>query len=896
MNADGIPAPSGWRTTKAGVVAGGGVATYFRRGDDLPRRPGPRKPKPAADAPQRNLQSLADHFAARLPDDRCATVAAQLGVTPGSIRELHAGWATREELQTLGAGFGDGAYPDGAFTFPEQDADGTIIGFSLRAEDGRKSSPQGMRRGATIPVGFADMPDPVLVVEGASDVAALLSVGLTAVGRPSNTGGADILVKLLAGREVIVLGERDLKGDGATPGVTGAKTIARKAADAWGNPVVWALPLDGLKDSRAWVRSLNLDLADGVARKAAGAKILEHVRANANIVEPASAIEPPAEPELLWRPFPTDLLPEPIREYVKSCAEALGCDESYIAVPLLVALAGAIGNSRTVELKQSWREPLIIWAAIVGYSGSMKTPAAELAFQFLRDIARRFRREHKARMTEYLELSNKFIEAEKAWKEAKKKSTVGMDPPDRPVKPVAPTMKRALVSDITVEAIAPILLDNPRGVPLYRDELTAWVGSFDRYARGAADAAAWNSMHTAGTIQIDRKTGDYRSIYVPRAAVSVFGTVQPGVLARVFGGEHTETGLLARILFANPPRRAKRWTDSGVPESVVEPVRDVFDVLCRLEMAEGADGELYPIPIPLAPDAKLAWEAFVNEWGDAQLEIDDEALCSARSKLEACAARFAGIVHLVRVAYGVPTLTGPGAIDARSVAAGVALARWFGHEARRLYADLGGSDADREQRKLLELVGRKGGSVSARELAQASRRYATVADAEAALDGLVKAGRGAWIQPPRGDTGRPPSRRFSPGKSVYVYETPESPEESAPFVDADTEGRRENGDDAGNGGAPAPAPAPELDDPGPDDDAPEPGSNDAPDDDAPGPDGDGPPVDQLPAQADAAPTGWLRGVGVEAIPADAAADRGDGRAAQLFDDGGDDGSRWATEA
>ena len=69
-----------------------------------------------------------------------------------------------------------------------------------------------------------------------------------------------------------------------------------------------------------------------------------------------------------------------------------------------------------------------------------------------------------------------------------------------------------------------------RGLLLSRDELGGWIASFDQYkARAGSDTANWLSMHRAGPITIDRKTGR-RIIHVPRVAVSVTGGIQPEVL------------------------------------------------------------------------------------------------------------------------------------------------------------------------------------------------------------------------------------------------------------------------------------------------------------------------------------------------------------------------------
>ena len=92
---------------------------------------------------------------------------------------------------------GDGwieKYPDGARRVPERFGDGRLAGFSFRAIDGRKGSPSrsvGARRGLIVPANLHKGKALVLVVEGASDVAAARTLGLVAVGRPSNNSGAD---------------------------------------------------------------------------------------------------------------------------------------------------------------------------------------------------------------------------------------------------------------------------------------------------------------------------------------------------------------------------------------------------------------------------------------------------------------------------------------------------------------------------------------------------------------------------------------------------------------------------------------------------------------------------------------------------------------------------------
>src|SRR5262249_27851055 len=102
-----------------------------------------------------------------------------------------------------------------------------------------------------------------------------------------------------------------------------------------------------------------------------------------------------------FRPFPVDALPQPIRDFVVKGAKAIGCDLSYLALPLLIALASAIGNARRLELKRGWSAPAILWGAIVGESGTAKTPAFRLVIEPIRERQRKALARHTEAMKQY---------------------------------------------------------------------------------------------------------------------------------------------------------------------------------------------------------------------------------------------------------------------------------------------------------------------------------------------------------------------------------------------------------------------------------------------------------------------------------------------------------------
>jgi hypothetical protein len=181
-------------------------------------------------------------------------LADQLGVSTESLQRIGVGWredVTRIDDQWVGKG-------EWAWIFAEENAHGEIVGLLRRYENPEREKRliAGGRRGLTVPIGWRDMPGPVYVVEGASDVAAMLTIGLCAIGRPNNTGGAADLAVLLSNeaREIVVFGERDQKPDAKTwPG--DPRPFARDLARRLGRKVKHQLPPAPHKDVRAFVSS-----------------------------------------------------------------------------------------------------------------------------------------------------------------------------------------------------------------------------------------------------------------------------------------------------------------------------------------------------------------------------------------------------------------------------------------------------------------------------------------------------------------------------------------------------------------------------------------------------------------------------------------------------------------
>lgn len=234
--------------------------------------------KPTAAATTEAVQSQHAESVSMFTADRRTALASELGLPEAALGTIEIGWndlAQHHAAHDI----------KGAWVLPEYDGQGRMIGTTFRFPSqaiagktdadgkplGNKSAPSGQRRGLTLPANWKEMHDPVLVVEGPSDVLAGRAVGLNVLGRPSSTGGVELLAQTCLHRQVIILGENDRKSDGRWPGKEGAELVAHKLEAHWGRPVPMAFPPEGIKDLRDWIRHLALDWSEANVAATRGA-------------------------------------------------------------------------------------------------------------------------------------------------------------------------------------------------------------------------------------------------------------------------------------------------------------------------------------------------------------------------------------------------------------------------------------------------------------------------------------------------------------------------------------------------------------------------------------------------------------------------------------------------
>lgn len=141
----------------------------------------------------------------------------------------------------------------GRWEIVERDETGEIIGTAYRYLDGSKGFMTGGKRGLIVewPLNTyagSSAADPVFICEGASDTAALLQIGLDAVGVPMTGKGGDMLAELLKNLHAVIVADND------EPGERGAGKIAKQLVLACASVRIIKPPED-CKDAREAVQN-----------------------------------------------------------------------------------------------------------------------------------------------------------------------------------------------------------------------------------------------------------------------------------------------------------------------------------------------------------------------------------------------------------------------------------------------------------------------------------------------------------------------------------------------------------------------------------------------------------------------------------------------------------------
>ncbi len=578
--------------------------------------------------------------------------------------------------------------PD-AVHIPYRDEGGRVVFHrkrtALRAKNGTKQpngvklQPYGMDR-----LGQARALDYLVLVEGESDCWTLWHHDVPALGFPGAGTSSCLKADHLAGiGRLYVHREPEQSGDTFVRGL--ADQLARLKYQ--GDILVLTMP-DGIKDPADLHAKDPAGFEDRWRERIGQAKPLTKQQPARS--EPwGKPVELTALPAV--EPFPLEVLPSGLQKLAQEISWAMNVPPDHPALCAITLASGAIGNSRVLSFSSTHQKSASLYVVFCAPPGKRKTPPLALLRKPLDKIQWRYLDQYKKEVEE--------------WKSRDKE---GRGP--------KPTLRQALVQDVTCETLVSYLADNPRGLMMIRGELSSLFYGLNQYKGGAGNdrqffLALWDNEPWSAGRKSDQSR-DGAPIYVRRPFCSILGTIQPEVLRALHGpsrhGPRVDDGFVDRFLVSYPdvlPEVGEQGREVGRVH-LDDWDQAITDLVDRLDMDADEDGHERPFRLSLDREAFEEWKGFTARHA---VEVNDpdfpDYLQGPWSKLRDYCGRFALVLQLLRHAYRETPVNG--AIEGPGMAGAVALVDYFKSHHRRSHACMNSDRRVAQAEKILRWIRRE---------------------------------------------------------------------------------------------------------------------------------------------------------------------------------------------
>ncbi len=390
------------------------------------------------------------------------------------------------------------------------------------------------------------------------------------------------------------------------------------------------------------------------------------------------------------------LLPAALADFVLDEADRMPCSPDYIAAALIVCLGSVIGARCGIKPKRrdDWIVTPNLFGGIVGDPSSKKSPALGTVTRFLERL--------EAKEAEKFEEANKIFEAEKAAFEAhqsaiKKKMQAAASGNGDGLKmsaavedlqalqaPETPRMRRFKSNDSTVQKLGDMLVNNPHGMLVFRDELIGLLASWEREGNEGDKAFYLEGWNGTGSFSIDRIGRG--SLHIKNLCLSVFGGIQPELLERYLAGISNSLDNDGRIqrfqVLVYPNAVPWQWRDRYPVKGAREAVRDLFDRLSSFDpLQDGAAPADDFVKLPHFYFDDAAQEIFVEWCSELNLvHIANETNPMMQQHFGKFEKLFCSIALILHLAEG-----SIGPVQAHSALRAAAWCEYLTGHARRVY-------------------------------------------------------------------------------------------------------------------------------------------------------------------------------------------------------------------
>lgn len=473
-------------------------------------------------------------------------------------------------------------------------------------------------------------------------------------------------------------------------------------------------------------------------------------------------------------PFPTEVFPNWLREFIEAEAEATQTPPDMAALMAFSVLGLALAKKVTVRVRPGWIEPVNIWTMTTMEPANRKSAVV----RDLMDPVVVFQRDEALRLAPSIRdalARRKIIEARCEYTRTRAAKAM---PPDaqrltdetlRLTQEAAavdvPVSPKLWTDDCTPEMMGSLLSEHEGRMAIISAEGNIFELMAGRYSKGRPNIGVYLAGHAGDPYMVDRRGRP--SEYVPQAAVTIGITVQREVLRGLaerpaFRG----CGLLARFLYSVP----KSWLGrrKSEPPAVPSYVRERYrrNIMNLLTLPFGTDENNEPAARTISLDA-AAHTLFktYQEQLEPQLAPYGELghLSDWAGKLCGAIARLAALLHAAEAVHtGNKPWDWP--ITGETMTRTLQLAGYLVAHARAAFAEMGTDPLVEQARFVLGWLERKDlRTFTQRDLFEGVKgdpRFKRVESLRPAIDLLLEHG---WLrrrEAERTGPGRKPSPMF----------------------------------------------------------------------------------------------------------------------------------------
>jgi hypothetical protein len=317
-------------------------------------------------------------------------------------------------------------------------------------------------------------------------------------------------------------------------------------------------------------------------------------------------------------PYRSEFMPAALAPSVDDIAECLQCPPDYVAVATIVALGSVIGRRIGIrpKMKSDWTEVSNLWGCFIGRPGVLKSPAMMAALKHIHRLEKEAAKSNEvAREAFAANMDNYKLQKQvrdalaKVWLKEKmqeaKDGAANFEGLDLGKEPKGPLDLRYRTNDTSYEKLGELLLGNPAGILIERDEIVSLLIHLDQEQQAVARGfylSGWSGTQPYTFDRIVRGT-----VHLDAVCISVLGNTQPARISeyvrRANAGGAGGDGLIQRFGLLVWPDQPHEWNDiDRYPESKArEAAWQAFERASKLDLtaalALGAHkGEFDSIP------------------------------------------------------------------------------------------------------------------------------------------------------------------------------------------------------------------------------------------------------------------------------------------------------------